>query len=65
MAENQLVFSDKKSQQTYVSNNQMNIFRSTVASALTNFNAEDVLNIDESPFNPFRNRNGRTNKCSL
>jgi len=37
---------------------QMDIFRSTVASALTNYNAEDCLNIDESPCNLFRNRNG-------
>ena len=65
MAENQLVFTDKNSQQTHVSVNQMNIFRSTVASALTNYNPHDCLNIDESPFHLFRNRNGQTNKCSL
>ena len=60
LAENELVFSEKKSQQTYVTVNQMDIFRSTVASALTNYNAEDCLNIDESPCNLFRNRNGQT-----
>jgi len=65
LAENELVFTEKKSQQTYVPVNQMNIYRSTVASALTNYNPDDCLNTDESPCNLFRNRNGQTNKCSL
>ena len=65
MAENDLVFTNKNSQQNYVSAEQMSIFRSTVASALTHYDADLCLNIDESPVFIFRNRNGQTNNCSL
>ena len=65
LAENELVFTGKNSQCPHVSSEQMDIFRSTVASALYNFEAHDCLNIDESPFFLYRNRNGQTKKCSL
>ena len=65
MLENDLVFTGKNSQCTHVSDEQMDIFRSIVASALTYFEAYDCLNIDESPVFIYRNRNGQAKKCSL